>query len=53
MEGNVGASTTSEGFEFVRKSIAKYIRDRDGSDHLNTEHIFLTEGGSEGVCNIL
>ncbi|GKT27766.1 Probable alanine aminotransferase, mitochondrial [Aduncisulcus paluster] len=47
-----GAYTNSKGFEFVRKHVAEYIEERDGFP-ANPENIYLTDGASAGVKNIL
>jgi len=46
--GSVGAYSHSQGVPFIRKSVAKFISDRDGVPS-DPENIFLTAGASEGV----
>jgi len=58
METGMGAYTDSKGPLFIRESIAKYIDNRDANSPngiipANPEHIFLTDGASEGAKNIL
>ncbi len=53
-----GAYTESKGYFFVRKAIADFINRRDGftpqSDlAANPEHIFLTDGASDGAKRVL
>ncbi|HNW59654.1 MAG TPA: aminotransferase class I/II-fold pyridoxal phosphate-dependent enzyme [bacterium] len=59
METGMGAYTESRGPAFVREAIARFIDRRDGvapgegGVPANPEHIFLTNGASEGVKYIL
>lgn len=49
----VGAYTTnSKGWTFAREAVAKYISNRDGVQ-ADPEHIYLTNGASEGVRLIM
>lgn len=49
---SLGAYSHSKGLHFVRENISKFIEARDGypADH---EHIFLTDGASEGIKRVL
>lgn len=58
MESGMGAYTESRGPAFIREAIARFIDRRDGVGAgegvpANPEHIFLTNGASEGVKYIL
>lgn len=58
METGMGAYTDSKGPLFIREAVAKYIDARDAKSpegilHANPEHIFLTDGASEGAKNVL
>jgi len=45
-----GAYTgNSKGYEYVRQSVADFISRRDGHDNVNPDHVYLTNGASEGV----
>lgn len=50
--GSVGAYSHSQGVPFIRKSVAKFIEDRDGYPS-NPNHIFLTGGASAGVSLLI
>lgn len=50
--GSVGAYSHSQGVPFIRKSVAKFIQERDGYPS-NHNHIFLTGGASVGVSLIM
>uniref|UniRef100_A0A7S0ZBX1 Aminotransferase class I/classII large domain-containing protein n=2 Tax=Timspurckia oligopyrenoides TaxID=708627 RepID=A0A7S0ZBX1_9RHOD len=47
-----GAYSTSKGVPAVRSQVAEFLKQRDGYDS-DIEHIFLTNGASEGVKSIL
>lgn len=49
---SLGAYTHSKGLNFVRENIAKFIEARDGHP-ADPEHIFLTDGASEGIKRVL
>lgn len=49
---SVGAYSPSQGSEFTRKSIAKYIEERDGYE-ADISEIFLTNGASSAVEYVL
>lgn len=49
---SIGAYSHSKGLQFVREDIAKFICERDGYP-ANPEHIFVTDGASEGIKRIL
>jgi aspartate/methionine/tyrosine aminotransferase len=51
MSSPMGAYTgNSKGYNVVRKTIAKYIEQRDGNEvSANHNKIYLTNGASEGV----
>ncbi len=58
MEIGMGAYSDSKGHRFIREAIAKFIDNRDEVENnngipSNPEHIFLTDGASEGAKNIL
>jgi alanine transaminase len=46
--GGMGAYSDSPGFEFARKSIARYIKQRDGQAS-NHKQIFMTDGATVGL----
>lgn len=48
----LGAYSHAQGFEFVREDVAKFLEARDGHP-ANPQHIFLTDGASEGIRKIL
>ncbi|TFK83695.1 transaminase [Polyporus arcularius HHB13444] len=50
--GSIGAYSHSKGVPFIRKSVAKFIEERDGFPS-DPEDIFLTAGASAGVSLIL
>lgn len=50
--GGVGAYSDSRGLPGVRQEVADFILRRDGFPS-NPEHIFLTDGASKGVSNVL
>lgn len=50
--GSVGAYSHSKGIPFVRKSIAKFIEERDGFPS-DPERIYLCSGASNGVTQLL
>mmetsp|Transcript_10824 Transcript_10824/g.17474 ORF Transcript_10824/g.17474 Transcript_10824/m.17474 type:complete len:528 (-) Transcript_10824:16-1599(-) len=49
---NLGAYTNTQGLPIVRKCIAEFIEARDGHPS-DPEKIFVTNGASEGVRNIM
>lgn len=51
--GGFGAYSHSKGVEWMREEVANYIVDRDGEGKCDPEHIFLTNGASEGINKIL
>jgi len=58
LETGTGAYTDSKGPAFIRKAVAAYIDRRDGVTPesgvpADPEAIFLTDGASEGVSNVL
>ena len=58
METGMGAYTDSKGPLFIREAVANYIDFRDAKSPegilpANPEHIFLTDGASEGAKNVL
>ncbi|THH29234.1 hypothetical protein EUX98_g4955, partial [Antrodiella citrinella] len=50
--GSIGAYSHSKGVPLIRKSVAKFIADRDGYP-ADPEDIFLTAGASAGVSLLL
>ncbi|KAI0795585.1 transaminase [Abortiporus biennis] len=50
--GSIGAYSHSKGVPFIRKSVAKFIEERDGYP-AEPEDIFLTAGASAGVSLLL
>lgn len=54
-QGSTGAYTHSQGAPHVRKSVAKFITDRDGADlgPCDPNQIFLTAGASPAVQLVL
>jgi len=53
---STGAYTHSQGFEFVRRNVAEYIRKRDEKNDDNYSHysnIFLSDGASPAVQTVL
>ena len=58
MENGLGAYSESTGPLFIREAIARFINKRDGVDSSrgvssNPDHIFITNGASEGVKYII
>ena len=58
MEHGLGAYSASNGPLFIREAIAEFINRRDGVDSSssassNPDHIFLTNGASEGAKHIV
>ncbi len=51
--GGVGQYSASQGLAFVRKNVAAFISKRDGNNIANPDHIFLTNGASEGIATLL
>lgn len=49
---SIGAYSHSKGLQFVREDIARFILGRDGYP-ANPEHIFITDGASEGIKRML
>lgn len=49
---SIGAYSNSKGLPFVRAGIARFITERDGYPS-NPEHIFITDGASEGIKRVL
>jgi aspartate/methionine/tyrosine aminotransferase len=47
-----GAYSHSLGIEFIREAVAEFITRRDGIPS-NRNHIFLTDGASKGVQNVI
>lgn len=52
VDGNTGAYTHSQGLPSIRKSVSKFIEERDGHKS-NFERIFLTDGASPGIQLVL
>lgn len=50
--GSVGAYSHSKGVPYIRKSVARFIEERDGFS-ADPESIYLTTGASAGVSNLL
>ena len=50
---SAGSYTHSLGIPLVRETVANYIAKEDGVSAPSTDHIFLTEGASQGVHMIL
>lgn len=50
--GSIGAYSHSKGISHIRENVAKFIEERDGYS-VDPEHIFLTQGASEGVQRVL
>jgi alanine transaminase len=48
---SIGAYSHSQGIPLVRQEVAAFVAARDGEllDNVNPDHIFLTNGASEGV----
>ncbi|KAJ2957503.1 hypothetical protein NQZ79_g6798 [Umbelopsis isabellina] len=49
---SVGAYSHSKGVPFIRQTVARFLKERDGSP-ADPENIFLTQGASSGVQTIL
>jgi len=49
---SIGAYTHSQGLKVIRKHIAEFIEERDGFPS-NPDRIFLTNGASQGVANLM
>ena len=47
--GSLGSYTNSRGIAYVRESIARFISQRDHSDEVNPEHVYLVNGATEGI----
>ncbi|KAI9283205.1 pyridoxal phosphate-dependent transferase [Sporodiniella umbellata] len=50
--GSVGSYSHSQGVPHIRKTVARFIEERDGFS-ANPEHLFLTQGASSGVQTLL
>ncbi|KAI0267392.1 transaminase [Gloeopeniophorella convolvens] len=50
--GSIGAYSHSQGVPFIRRSVAKFIEERDGYP-ADPNHIFLTAGASAGVSLLI
>lgn len=50
--GSIGSYSHSQGIPHIRKNVAKFIERRDGFP-ANPDHIYLTQGASSGVQNVL
>lgn len=50
--GSVGAYSHSQGIPHIRENVAKALERRDGYP-ANPDHIYLTQGASSGVQNVL
>ncbi|KAJ7236887.1 alanine aminotransferase [Mycena haematopus] len=50
--GSIGAYSHSQGIPFIRKSVAKFIQDRDNHP-ASPDDIFLTAGASAGVSLLI
>ncbi|KAI8378502.1 pyridoxal phosphate-dependent transferase [Blakeslea trispora] len=50
--GSIGAYSHSKGITHIRENVAKFIERRDGYA-ANPDHIFLTQGASEGVQKVI
>lgn len=51
--GSVGAYSHSQGAPYIRKTVAKFIAERDGGHAADPNHIYLTQGASSGVQTLL
>lgn len=49
---SIGGYSHSKGHKFVREDVARFIEARDGIP-ADPEHIFLTDGASEGIKRVL
>ncbi|GBG68577.1 Glutamate: glyoxylate aminotransferase (GGT) [Chara braunii] len=52
MPGGIGAYSDSRGIPLIRKQVAEFVERRDGYPS-NPENIFLTDGASKGVSQVL
>ena len=50
---SAGSYTMSTGIQLVRKSIARFLAQDDGIEEPSLQHLFTTEGASQGVHMIL
>lgn len=50
---SLGAYSHSKGVPYIRKRVAKALEKRDGGAPADHEHIFLTNGASDGVKAVL
>ncbi|TTK32042.1 Alanine aminotransferase 2 [Bagarius yarrelli] len=50
---SIGAYSSSEGVQCIRKDIAAYIEQRDQGVPANWENIYLTTGASDGIMSVL
>lgn len=50
---SIGAYSNSAGLNCIRDNIANYINERDGSSNANSDEIFLTDGASGGIVQVL
>jgi aspartate/methionine/tyrosine aminotransferase len=48
-----GAYSHSQGVKLFRDDVAKFIQERDGGVPADAENIFLTNGASDGIKNVL
>lgn len=51
--GSSGAYSHSKGALAFRQDVAAFIQNRDGGVPCNPDHIFLTNGASQGIASIL
>lgn len=50
---SIGAYSHSQGVPAIRRTVARFLEQRDNSSPANVNHIFLTQGASAGVQTIL
>lgn len=53
VHGLMGAYSESVGYRFVRESIGKFLKKRDGGNDVSISNILLTDGASNGIQMIL
>lgn len=50
---SVGAYSNSAGVTVIKENVAKYINQRDNTDNADINQIFLTDGASGGIVNVM
>ncbi|KAM4606784.1 alanine aminotransferase 2-like [Polymixia lowei] len=50
---SIGAYSASQGIEFIRQDVARYIERRDGGIPSNADNIYLSTGASDAIVTML